>query len=204
MSFAQDVLDALAPMLYAEADTGSALTDYATGVSLPFELVEEWVSDTDTDIGWSLLLDVDRCPVEALPWLAQIVGLSLDTALSEADQRQQIEDVSNWKRGTPGAIIGAPAPYLTGTKTVVLRERYDGSGNDAPYDFEVITLSTETTDAVAVEAALRSQKPTGDRLTYVNSTGQDLQAVKDNYATLQTLKDSFATLGGIKTNTLGA
>lgn len=204
MSFAQDVLDALTPMLYAESTTGSALTDYVTGVSLPFELVEEWVSDTDTDIGWSLLLDVDRCPVEALPWLAQIVGLRLNTALSEADQRQQIHDVSNWKRGTPGAIKGAPAPYLTGTKTVVLRERFDGSGNDAPYDFEVITLASETTNATTVEAAFRSQKPVGDRLTYVNSTGQDLQDIKDNYATLQDLKNAFATLNGIKTNTLGA
>lgn len=204
MSFTQDVLDALAPMLYAEGTTGSALTDYVTGLSLPFELVETWVSDTDEDIGWSLLLDIDRCPVEALPWLAQIVGMTLNTALSEADQRQQLHDVSNWKRGTPGAIRGAPAPYLTGTKTVVLRERFDGSGNDAPYDFEVITLSSETTDATKVLAALTTQKPTGDRLTYVNSTGQDLQDVKDNYVTLQILKDSFATLGGIKTNTLGA
>lgn len=204
MSFTQDILDALAPMLYAEATTGGALSDYLEGLCLPYELVETWVSDTDTHIGWSLILDPDRCPVEALPWLAQLVGMTLDTALSEANQRQQIKDVSNWRRGTPGAIKGAPAPYLTGTKSVILRERYDGSGNDAPYDFEVITLASETTDAVKVLAAVTAQKPGGDRLTYVNSAGQDLQSLKDNFATLQTVKDSFATLDGIRTNTLGA
>lgn len=202
--FAQDVLDALLPMLYADVAPDTPLTDYVTGLSQPFELVEEWASDTDTQVGWSLLLDVDRCPLEALPWLAQLVGLRLNTALSEADQRQQLHDVSNWKRGTPGAIIGAPKPYLTGTQSVVLRERYDGSGNDAPYDFEVITVASETTDEDAVLAALTAQKPGGDRLTYVNASGPDLQYIKDNFATLQDLKNAYATLGGIKTNTLGA
>lgn len=203
MTFTTDILDALAPMLYAEADTDNALTDYLTGLSQPFELVETWASDTDTHIGWSLLLDVERCPVEALPWLAQIVGLTLDTSLSEADQRQQIEDVSNWKRGTPDAIKSVPAPYLTGSKTVIFRERYDGSGNDAPYYMEVITLASETTDATKVESAIRAQKAEGNILTYVNATGQDLQSVKDNFATLQDVKDTYATLGGLKTNTPG-
>lgn len=203
MSFAQEVLDALAPMLYAEATTGDALTEYVTGLSLPFELVEAWASDTNTDIGWSLLLDIDRCPVEALPWLAQIVGLKLNTALSVANQRQQIHDAPNWKRGTPGAMAGAPAPYLTGSKTVIFRERYDGSGNDAPYYVEVITLVAETTDATKVEAVIRAQKPGGIILTYVNASGPDLQFIKDNYATLQTIKDTFLTLGGLKAGTPG-
>lgn len=202
--FTQDILDALAPMLYAES-SGGPLTDYLTGISRPFVLVEDWVSDTDDgDIGWSLLLDPDRCPVEALPWLAQIVGLTLNTSLSEADQRQQLHDVSNWKRGTPGAIKGAPAPFLTGTKTVVLRERYDGTGNDAPYDFEVITLSSETTDPAMVLAALISQKPAGNRLTYVNSSGQDYQDIKDNFTHYSDVKAAYLTYNGIKTNTLGA
>lgn len=202
-NFAQDVLDALAPMLYAEDSTGNALTDFITGISQPFELVEEWASDTDTKVGWSLLLDVDRCPLEALPWLAQIVGLRLNTALSEADQRQQIEDAPNWKRGTPGAMKAAPMPYLTGTKTVIIRERYDGSGNDAPYAIQATTYSSETADAVIVEAAIRSQKAAGLILTYVELSGQDYQTVKDNYATYQALKDAYVTYQGVKSNLVG-
>lgn len=201
--FAQDVLDALAPMLYAEATTGNALADYVTGVSQPFELVEEWASDTDTDIGWSLLLDIDRAPVEALPWLAQIVGLKLNTALSVADQRQQIHNTPNWKRGSPGAMKAAPAPFLTGTKTVILRERYDGSGNDAPYDIEVITYTAETPNSAAVLAAVTKQKATGLILTYVTIAGQDYQTVKDNYVTYQALKDAYVTYQGVKANLVG-
>lgn len=203
-NFAQDVLDALAPMLYAESSTGDALTDYVTGLSLPFELVEEWASDTDNgEVGWSLLLDVNRCPMEALPWLAQIVGLKLNTALSEADQRQQIHDVPNWKRGTPGAVQGAPVPFLTGTKTVIIRERYDGSGNDAPYAIEAITYTSETPDATKVEAVIREQKAEGLILTYVTLSGQDYQTIKDNYATYQALKDAYVTYQGIKSNLVG-
>lgn len=202
--FTQDILDALAPMLYAEPTGTGPLTSYLTGLSRPYELVEDWASDTPTEVGWSLLLDPDRCPAEALPWLAQIVGLVLDTSLSEDDQRATIKATPNWKRGTPGAMRSAPLPWLTGTQSVVIRERYDGSGNDAPQDIEVITLSSETTDAAKVEAAIRSQKPAGDRLVYVNSSGQDLQNVKDDYSTLADVKAAYATLSGIKTNTLGA
>lgn len=205
-NFAQDVLDALAPMLYAEATTGNALADYVTGLSLPFELVEAWASDTDTtpsQVGWSLLLDVDRCPVEALPWLAQIVGLKLNTALSEADQREQIESTPNWKRGTPGALQAAPAPYLTGTKTVILRERYDGSGNDAPYDIEVITYTGETPDSASVLKALITQKATGLTLAYVTLSGQDYQTLKNNYSTYQAVKNAYLTYQGVKSNLPG-
>lgn len=120
------------------------LTTYITGIAQPFELVEEWASDTDDDIGWSLLLDIDRAPDEALPWLAQIVGMTLDTSLSVADQRIQIHQANNWKRGTPGAIQAAPLPYLTGSKTVILRERFDGTSVDAPYYMQVATLASET------------------------------------------------------------
>lgn len=198
MTYTQDLLDNLAPMLYAEADTGDALTTFLGALGLPFELVETWASDTDTDIGWSLLVDVDRAPVEALPWLAQIVGLQLPQGLTEAAQRQLIRDTPNWKRGTVGAMAGAPAPYLTGNKTVILRERYDGSSNDAPYYMQIITYASETPDPVASEAAIRAQKPAGIILTYTVAAGQDLQQLKNNYATLQLVKDHYATLAGIK------
>lgn len=198
-SFAQAVLDALAPMLYAEADTDNALTVFTEGICIPFQLVEDWASDTDEDVGWSLLLDIDRCPDEALPWLGQIVGISNLGSLPTADdQREQIRNLVNWKRGTVSAMSSAPLPYLTGSKTVLFRERFDGSGNDAPYDIQVITYAAETTDAVMTEAAIKAQKPGGDRLVYVNAAGQDLLQLKTNYATLQAVKDHYSTLSGIK------
>jgi Phage tail protein (Tail_P2_I) len=201
MTFTQDLLDALAPMMYAEAQTGNALTDYLSGLGLEFELVESWVSDTDTDIGWSLLLDIDRCPPEALPWLAQIVGLTLPTGLSAADQRNLIRTTPNWKRGTVGALTGAAAPFLTGNKTVILRERYDGSGNDAPYYLQIITYASETPDSSLVLKALMSQKAGGIILTYTVATGQDYQQLKTNRATYQVMKNYYPTYAGVKSDT---
>lgn len=201
MSFTSDVLDALAPMLYSGNEP---LGDYLGGLSLPFELVETWASDTDTHIGWSLLLDVDRCPVEALPWLAQMIGMTLDTSLSEANQRQQISQAGNWKRGTLPAMQAAPAPYLTGSKAVIVRERYDGSGNDAPYYMEVITFDAETPNPTLVEAAVRKQKAAGIILTYVHLAGEDYQTVKDENATYGVLKSNYLTYGGVKSHQLGA
>lgn len=198
MSFTQDVLDSLAPMLYAESQTGNALTAYIGGLCSVFELVEEWASDTSEHIGWSLILDVDRCPNEALPWLAQIVGLTLPPGLIPADQRQQIKDVANWKRGTLNAIKAAPAPYLIGNKTVIVRERYNGTTQDAPYYIEVITYQAETPNPAAVEAAIRAQKAAGVILTYVNAIGQDWQSVKDHYATWQDVKNHYPTWADVK------
>lgn len=199
-SFAQEILDKLAPMLYGDS---APLTAYVEGLSTPFQLIEDWASDTDTDTGWSLLLDVDRCPDEALPWLAQLVGVQLTQGLNAANQRLQIKTLANWKRGTPSAMAAAPGPYLTGTKTVIFRERYDGSGNDAPYNVEVITLTAETPNSTIVEAAIRSKKPAGIILDYEVLTGQDLQHIKDTYATLQDLANAYLTLQGVEANILG-
>lgn len=199
-SFTRAILDALEPMLYQQNPLGI----YLAALSQPFELVETWASDTDDAVGWSLLFDPDRCPAEALPWLGQIVGVHVDTSLASWDQRQQIKDLASWRRGTVPALQAAPLPYLTGSKKVIVRERYDGSGTDAPGFIEVITYASETTDATKAEAALRAQKAGGLVLTYVNAAGQDLQSVKDNYATLADVKAAYSTLAGIKADTPGA
>lgn len=204
-TFTTDLLDNLAPMLYAEEETGDALATYLTALATPFELVEEWASDTDDAVGWSLLVDIDRCPDIALPWLAQLVGIKTRdiTGLTADQQRQQIRDLGNWKRGTIPAIRAAVLPYLTGTQTIIIRERFDGSANDAPYNIQVITYASETSDAVKVEAAIRAQKAAGLVLSYVNSMGQDLQSVKVGFATLQDVKSTYATLAGVKSATPG-
>jgi hypothetical protein len=194
-SFAVAILEALDPMRYPGAE---ALDTYLIGLSRPFELIEYYASDTDTDIGWSLLLSLDRCPVEALPWLAQIVGVKLPQNLNESEQRNYIAQVSNWRRGTLGAIAGAANPTLTGDRTVIIRERYDGSGIDAPYYMEVVTYSAETPNPAATEAAIRSQKPAGIILTYTVLAGQDFQHVKDTYATLQDVKDRYTDFASMK------
>lgn len=100
------------------------------------------------EAGWSMIVDVDRAPLIGLPWLGQLVGVKVNTNLSEADQRQQIKEVNGWQRGSPGAIKAAPAPFLIGSKVVVFRERdAAASPKDPSAGLTIITYAAETLGA---------------------------------------------------------
>ena len=145
------------------------------------------------------LLDVDRCPEWALPWLAQLVGVTIPGGMDTDTIREAIRSVAGWKRGTPAAMRAAAGFHLTGEKTVNFRER-DPSGADPPYTLEVVTITTETPDPAAVELELRRQKPAGIVLTYRVVTGWDYQeltatgpdpysALDDTYPTYRLLEE---------------
>jgi len=167
--FKQSLKDLLQPMFYADANYYNSLDTYIGGLSDPlFQIVDDWASDTDDGKpGYSILIDIDRCPDNALPWLAQFVGAKLTVGLSPAQQREQIRGLGNWKRGTVAAMQAAALPYLTGSQTVVIHER-----DTSPYHFLVYTLSAETPDQNKVLQALLSQKPAGLQMQYVVYAGQ--------------------------------
>lgn len=168
-TFAQSLVKLLQPMMYDDANHGNALAVYlgALGDNL-FQEIEDWASDTDLgQPGYSLLLDADRVPDKAIPWLAQFVGVTITKGLPAADQRSQLKGLTNWKRGTVDALQAAPLPYLTGSKTVIIKERFTGA-----YNFEVITYTSETPDSASVLAALIAQKPAGLIMTYIVYAGQ--------------------------------
>jgi hypothetical protein len=142
-SFAQSVYDGLYPFQADDANNGYSLATFITALGEMFQVVEDYSRDQVISgklaPGWSQLVDINRAPVAALPWLGQFVGVTLPDNLTEASQRQQIQQVNGWGRGTKAAILAAPAPYLTGTKTVILRERF----GDA-YTYQVLTKYSET------------------------------------------------------------
>ena len=51
--------------------------------------------------GWSQVLDINRCPTAALPWLGQFVGVSVDPSQRDDQQRYAIEQEHGFARGTP-------------------------------------------------------------------------------------------------------
>jgi hypothetical protein len=121
-----------------------------------YQMVDDWVRDQPEGPGWSLLMDVNRCPPEALGWLGQFVGVRIPTGLTDAQQRQWIKDRRGFRRGTPAAMIAAVQDTLTGTKAVKMIER-DGD----PYNLTLTTTTSETPDANRTLAAILSQKPAG-------------------------------------------
>lgn len=57
--------------------------------------------------GWSQMLDINRCPDYALPWLGQFVGAGIQSTagLTRQSMVQRIEKRAGFNRATPAAIV---------------------------------------------------------------------------------------------------
>lgn len=201
-SFASGLYDALGPMTDPDASQGWPLANYVNGFSEMFQVVDDYGRDQliagNYAPGWSQMLDLNRCPTEALGWLAQFVGVTLQQGLTDAQQRARIAAVGGWSRGTVASIVAAAQQYLTGTKTVVVRERDPGVVPANPaYGLTVITRTAETPSSAAVLAAILSQKPAGIILNYQTLTGTDYQGLLDLYATYQVIFTTYTTYEGV-------
>lgn len=196
-SFAQELYDRLAPLQYDEANQDYALAKLCAAIGEMFQVVEDLSRDgTDLDgkeaPGWSQLLDIDRTPNYALGWLAQFVGVTLRAGLTDAAQRQRIKNTDGWNRGTPAAIVAAAQQFLTGTQTVILRERFPDA-----YSFQVLTRTSETPSSAQVLAALVEQKPAGLVMLYNTISGNDYQLLITNHSLYSNVFADYATYQGV-------
>jgi hypothetical protein len=200
-SFAAALYDAIYPLTELDGQTGWHLAKFAGALGEMFQPVADVARDTPEGPGWSAVLDLQRCPDEWLPWLAQFVGVALLAGSSPDDMRERIAGTDGFKRGTPESIRVATQATLTGTRHVTLRER-DSNSADPPYTLEVVTLTGETPDPAATRAAILAQKPGGIVLAYRTVAGQDWQGVtaktwrqaRATYATWRDLRDNVGIL----------
>lgn len=121
--------------------------------------VDDVVRDSATAIGWAAELSADGSHTPR--WTAQFLGVQVPGDATDAVARDLIATRPSFRRGTVDALKAAAATLLTGTRHVTVRER-DGS----PYRVTVITYTTETPNAAAVNAALQAAKPAGLLLTH--------------------------------------
>lgn len=191
-SYAERLYAALAPIALRDPDHGWALLILVNAIGGMFQEPEDLARDTPEGPGWSALMDLDRCPDMALPWLAQFVGVRPLPGSTEDEQRLRIASTDGFKRGTPAAIRGAVEATLTGNRIVYFRER-DPNGADPPYTLEVVTLTAETPDPGATLAALLAQKPGGIVLTYRTVLGQDWQELQQSGNTWRQARTTYAT-----------
>lgn len=115
---AQEVYDELEPLRYAETEPDvpydHPLAKYVQTLCYADELVDTLARDTDDGKpGWSIIVDIDRCPDEFLPWLAQLVGVVLDPTVDADANRERIRSVDGANRGTTGAVLAAAAQHLS-------------------------------------------------------------------------------------------
>lgn len=174
---------AVAENLYAElvvSEPGDAQRDWPLlkllgAVGTTMGRLAEIVRDTDDGLGWTSVLDPDRAPAWALPWLAQFAGVRarVDAAPDEATKRALITAPPAFLRGTRAGMTAAVAATLTGSKTVTVLERVGGD----PYALTVIVRTSETPNTAATLAAAMSQKPIGLILTLVVSNATVIDAM---------------------------
>lgn len=126
------------PIARWDAENGYPLLTWLSGPGTILQVLDDLIRDTDTDPGWSVLLDVDRCPTYALPWLAQFVGVRLDPAAADTAQRAEIRTQPRFARGTIDALRAIAQSYLQGTKAVVIAER-----DTSPYHLTLTVYAAE-------------------------------------------------------------
>jgi len=205
---AADLYDRLTAIAKQDASLGYPLANYSGAIGTMLQVVDDYARDQTVNgknaPGWSQLLDPLRCPVEALPWLGMFVGVVVDTAQSEAQQRIQVQQANGWQRGTTGAIVAAAASQLTGTKSVTVVERDPAASPSQPaYGLSVYTRNGETPSPSKVLAALLTQKPAGVILNYQTIADVTYQDIFTNYATYQAIFTTFSTYEGVYTRTPG-
>jgi hypothetical protein len=194
-TFAARLYESVDPLAQQDPSVGWSLLILCNAIGVDFQLVEDWVRDTPDGPGWSLLLDVTRCPSEALAWLAQLVGVRLLPGASDDDNRARIVSTDGFKRGTPDAIVGAARATLTGRQTVHLVER-DHDPADTPdfaYYLTVQTYVDQTPSPTATRNAILAQKPAGIVLNYVTLTGQTYAEVASRFATYVDVETAYAS-----------
>ena len=151
----QRLYDNLYPLTGNEAHSGWPLLAYIDAIGQMFQDGADLVQDgPDGEPGWSIVLDINRCPDVGLPWLGQLLGMHFYTGITYDQMRQQIRDHVSWQRGTAASILAAVRLFLTGTQTASIAERDTG-----PYHFTVTILAAE---------APADTSPTSPLVMYVN------------------------------------
>jgi hypothetical protein len=190
---AEEAYSALGPLTAKDEDNDWALLNFVAALTLALEEIDDLVRDSDDGPGWSSVVDIDRAPTDALAWLGQLVGVSPDASLDDTAQRERIRDVSGFRRGSRAAMEAAARRYLTGTRTVNIRER-----DSSAYHLTVTTYAGETPDEDKTEAAIRAQKPAGLVLVYVVSSGASYGTLEATGMTYRQLRATYPTYEHMK------
>jgi hypothetical protein len=181
----QRLIDALEPYMTED------LATYLDVVGGMLDEFQSYVNQYGEEDVWGPLLDIERCPVEGLPYLAQYLGERLPTGISEPAAREWIRDHAHMRRGTLEAIAHATQRSLTGTRTVQITERSGTGANPEDY-LSVVTYEQETPDPDAVLFDLRASVPADLNLNYQALPGQTWGAVNSTYATWQAVANANA------------
>lgn len=164
--------------LLADQRLGYPLYRWLAGIGAEAGKVEELVARIDyvtrNDGGaagdTSDLTDPVTADLRWLPWLAQLVGVTLRDDLTDLERRDAVRFASSgWRAGTKTAVAAAAKSELTGERRSRVYDhsstaRPQGSlGTAGPWDVLIVTRNSETpSGAAVVQAVIRKDaKPAG-------------------------------------------
>jgi len=201
-----------------DAQQDYPLLRYLDGIGQIIQRVDDLAADTPAGPGWSQILDINRCPSYALPWLAQFVGVRFQSWQdTDLQQRQAIIGEPGFARGTPAALVSAAQRYLNPWQTLTIFEQDTsayhftvvisaGQLGTASYAWLAGQYSTYTALDGAfgsyasaplavseVEAALLAAKPAGLQMTVNVVTADTYSEADGDFATYSALEAAFST-----------
>lgn len=217
-----EIYEALGPIPALGAGdqpAGWPLLKWLDGIGQILQRITDLADDTPAgDPGWSILLDVDRCPTYALPWLAQWVGVRFAPAQNtDAAQRSAIRGEQGFARGTLAALQAAITPFLKAGASPAIFERDSGAyhltvnlvgadldagfyyildGQYATYsalDAGYATYSAMAAPTAAILAAIQAALPAGLQVTLNIVTAAPYSTLDAAYPTYSALDAAFAT-----------
>jgi len=146
----------LAPVADQDAALGYPLRALCGAIGQCFDEGEQLFRARPGRDAWQQALDPTACPDFLLPWLGQLVGVAVTPNVSPAVQRNQVIAEPGFQRGRPSALKAAVQATLTGTKVVVVQERF----GDA-WTLKVSTITGETPNPTATNKAIQASKAAG-------------------------------------------
>lgn len=153
----QKMYDAIKQWHTDDAENGWAGLRFCQAVcEAGLEIVATLSRDTTNGPGWSALLDLNRCPIEDLPYLAQFRGVQIPGGLSPEAQRAVILSQPSAARGRPATIIAAVKQTLSGSQHIALVER-----DTSPYHATIQVYQVQVVDEALTLAAIAANKPAG-------------------------------------------
>lgn len=153
--------------------------------------------------GWSILLDPNNCPGEFLTFLGQFNGTVIPPGLDATTARAKIIGESAQHRGTTASVVSAVQRNLTGTQSVVIEERIDGSGNPNAYWFVVVVRPEEVISVQALTADVNAVKPGGVMWTLIQTDGWTISQMEASQVSISALEANFVTITGLENDRPG-
>jgi len=106
-----------------DAQNGYPWLSFLEGPGSILQTIDDLVRDVVTPTpypGWSIVLDVTRCPADALPWLAQCVGVRFTgSQTTVAEQQTAITSLQGFSRGTVASVEAAANAQLNSGSCVI-------------------------------------------------------------------------------------